>query len=252
MQAIKALLADSGLELKEPKVRVLARTQITDEELLDQIYDPDFPSYTKLHNAHVSDGEYLIEFAGRQCYESFHNPAGRNTADYIRNILDHKHYSVLEHVHITFHLSGVSRSLTHDLIRHRHFNYSQLSTRYVDPSKMGVVMPPAFRGDDQLGHEWARSLRGLRERLNVLAFWANAKLGARHAKEKREAVRSLLPHCMETKIVVTGNLRSWYEYLGKRWNTHADAEIQEVSALIANHLKTLYPSVFADVHYISE
>src|ERR687886_591852 len=82
-----------------------------------------------------TEGERLAEFAGRLCYMSQRNPAGRSTREYIENIKKQGHGSVLEHAHYSLLFEGVSRSLTHELIRHRMFNYSQRSQRYVDESE---------------------------------------------------------------------------------------------------------------------
>ena len=80
-----------------------------------------------------TDGERLAEFAGRLCYMSQHNPAKRATREYLENIKKQGHGSVLEHANYSILLEGVSRSLTHELVRHRAgFAYSQLSQRYVD------------------------------------------------------------------------------------------------------------------------
>ena len=78
-------------------------------------------------------GQALAEFAGRACYESWHkpNPATATNAGYLRHILEVGHLSVLEHGSVTLYLRGVSRSLTHELVRHRHLSFSQLSQRYV-------------------------------------------------------------------------------------------------------------------------
>ena len=80
-----------------------------------------------------TDGERLAEFAGRLCYMSQANPAKRPTREYLDNIKKQGHGSVLEHANYSLLLEGVSRSLTHELVRHRAgFAYSQLSQRYVD------------------------------------------------------------------------------------------------------------------------
>src|SRR5262249_31490582 len=82
---------------------------------------------------YADGGQALAEFAGRACYQSWNkpNPATATNQGYLRHILDVGHLSVLEHGVVTMYLTGVSRSLTHELIRHRHFSYSQLSQRYV-------------------------------------------------------------------------------------------------------------------------
>ena len=102
-----------------------------------------------------TDGERLAEFAGRLCYMSQKNPAKRNTRDYLENIKKQGHGSVLEHASYSVLLEGVSRSLTHELVRHRAgFAYSQLSQRYVDESDAHFVVPPAIIGDDALEDAW--------------------------------------------------------------------------------------------------
>ena len=102
-----------------------------------------------------SDGEHLAEFAGRLCYMSQRNPAGRATREYLVNILKQGHGSVLEHANYSLLLEGISRSLTHELVRHRAgFAYSQLSQRYVDESQAAFVVPPAIIGDEGLEGAW--------------------------------------------------------------------------------------------------
>ena len=78
-------------------------------------------------------GEALVEFAGRACYQSWDkpNPRTATNAGYLRHILEVGHLSLLEHATVTFYITGISRSCTHELIRHRHFSYSQLSQRFV-------------------------------------------------------------------------------------------------------------------------
>src|SRR5687767_15694217 len=77
------------------------------------------------------------------------NPAKRATRDYLENIKKQGHGSVLEHANYSLLLEGISRSLTHELVRHRAgFAYSQLSQRYVDESEANFVMPPATTGDE--------------------------------------------------------------------------------------------------------
>src|SRR3712207_3741803 len=97
-------------------------------------------------------GQALAEFAGRACYQSWSkpNPATATNAGYLRHILEVGHLSVLEHGSVTFYLTGVSRSLTHELIRHRHFSYSQLSQRYVPERDAGMVEPDVIAADPEL------------------------------------------------------------------------------------------------------
>src|SRR5205085_12174685 len=101
----------------------------------------------------------IAEFAGRLCYMSQHNPAGRSTAEYLRNILRQGHGSVFEHSSYVMLIEGISRSCSHELVRHRAgWGFSQLSQRYVDESYAAFVMPPAVQGDVSLEAEWTRQV----------------------------------------------------------------------------------------------
>src|SRR3712207_7558756 len=94
-------------------------------------YTPCAPPKAAPWSTEAEGGEALAEFAGRACYQSWDkpNPATATNAGYLRHILEVGHLSVLEHGTVTMYLTGVSRSLTHELIRHRHFSFSQLSQR---------------------------------------------------------------------------------------------------------------------------
>src|SRR5688572_18688009 len=130
--------------LREPRVTLLARPQFLEPAHLPVQWKGD-----------STDGERLAEFAGRLCYMSQHNPAQRPTREYLANIKRQGHGSVLEHANYSLLLEGVSRSLTHELVRHRAgFAYSQLSQRYVDESRASFVVPPAIIGDEPLEEAW--------------------------------------------------------------------------------------------------
>src|SRR4029453_3534189 len=113
-----------------------------------------FPPADVPWSTDADGGQALAEFAGRACYQSWRkpNPATATNAGYLRHILDVGHLSVLEHGSVTFYLTGVSRSLTHELIRHRHFSYSQLSQRYVPERDAAMVEPDIIAADPEL-HE---------------------------------------------------------------------------------------------------
>jgi thymidylate synthase (FAD) len=99
-------------------------------------------------------GEKLSEVAGRTCYMSFGKPRPGGNKAYLDHIKASGHGSVLEHPVWNFIFTGVSRSLTHELVRHRAgFAYSQLSQRYVDESVCDVVCPPELA--DEVEQAWA-------------------------------------------------------------------------------------------------
>jgi thymidylate synthase (FAD) len=112
-------------------VQVVAQTQFTPPA--------DVPWETD-----ADGGQALAEFAGRACYQSWDkpNPATATNRGYLRHILEVGHLSVLEHGTVSMYLTGVSRSMTHELVRHRHFSYSQLSQRYVPERDAAVVVLP--------------------------------------------------------------------------------------------------------------
>lgn len=190
----------------------------------------------------VSDAEALTEFAGRACYQSFDrpNPATADTKDYLkRTLFEQGHWSIAEHASATFYITGVSRAFTHELIRHRHLSYSQLSQRFVDEGRADIVVPPAMRGDEDVLLELERETSHYyRTIVDVLADDGLPR------KQAREAARAVLPNMTETRIVVTGNLRAWNEVTQRRTAPDADAEMREVMGLIRKELHAVAPSIF--------
>ncbi len=198
-------------------------------------------------------GQALAEFAGRACYQSWSkpNPSTATNEGYLRHILEVGHLSVLEHGVVTFYLTGVSRSFTHELIRHRHFSYSQLSQRYVPERTAAMVEPDVIAADPELHKKFVEAteasvrayndmLAGLEERF---ADVDNATL---RRKQARQAARSVLPNATETRIVVTGNYRAWRHFIAMRATEHADVEIRQIAVECLRQLKEVAPNVFAD------
>jgi thymidylate synthase (FAD) len=199
-----------------------------------------------------NDPDMLAEFAGRLCYWSYHRPTeftARNEA-YVQSVIGKKHLSVIEHASATFLLLDVSRSLTHELIRHRHLSFSQVSQRYVDESLSHVVIPPILR--DATGPQaelLERNVMGLdniaHELYSKIYQWAIDRGASR--KEARGAARAVLPTNTRTSIVVSGNMRGWFEFLEKRLSRAAEHEIREVAEQIFVHLENLAPAIFSQV-----
>lgn len=195
--------------------------------------------------------ERLCEIAGRVCYMSFGK--GRKTnAEYLGNIIGVGHGSVLEHAVWNFLITGVSRSFTHELIRHRAgFGYSQLSQRYVDESDAAFVVPPAILGDEALVAAWKQQVEGaqatyvaLVDRLMQRYQWVDDKVHRR--KMAREAARGVLPNSTETKIVVTGNVRAWRTMLELRSSEGAEFEIRRMALAVLRVLQAEAPAFFND------
>jgi thymidylate synthase (FAD) len=206
-----------------------------------------------------SDGERLAEFAGRLCYMSQHNPAKRETREYLENIKKQGHGSVLEHANYSLLIEGVSRSLTHELVRHRAgFAYSQLSQRYVDESLANFVVPPAVIGDEQIEATWRTQVEqaqaayvAMVDQLMERYGWVADKVHRR--KMAREAARAVLPNATETKIVVTANARAWRTMLELRSSEGAELEIRRMAVTILRLLQREAPGFLSDFEiYVAE
>jgi thymidylate synthase (FAD) len=226
---------------REPRISLIARPQFLEPAHLAVQWIGD-----------ASGGERLAEYAGRLCYMSQHNPIKRSTAEYLENIKKQGHGSVLEHAVYVLLIEGISRSCSHELVRHRAgFGYSQLSQRYVDESHAAFVMPPAIIGDAKLEAEWekqvteaqaayVRAVEGLMERY----AWVADKVHRR--KMSREAARSVLPNATEVKIVVSGNARAWRTMLELRCGEGAELEIRRMAVACLRVLQHEAPSLFSD------
>lgn len=191
------------------------------------------------------DADYLAEFAGRLCYQSWErpNPVTATNAGYLANIIGQEHFSVLEHSSATFYVAGVSRSLSHELVRHRHLSFSQLSQRYVDERDVDIVYPP---GLDENTRDQINTLMPYVRRRYVDIVVALEKQGLTR-KEARQAARSVLPNATETQFAVTGNMRAWRDVIKKRISLAADAEIRQLATEILRQLREIAPNTFQDM-----
>ena len=232
----------------EPKVTLLSRPHFTEPQHLPVAW-----------LGESSDGERLAEFAGRLCYMSQANPAKRPTREYLDNIKKQGHGSVLEHATYSLLLEGVSRSLTHELVRHRAgFSYSQLSQRYVDESNASFVVPPSIIGDEKLEGVWRAHVEGaqqtyvsLVEQLMQRYGWVADRVHRR--KMAREAARAVRPNATETKIVVTGNARAWRTLLELRAGEGAEMEIRRLAIMVLRVMQREAIGFFSDfVIYVAD
>ena len=198
-------------------------------------------------------GEALVEFAGRACYQSWSkpNPKTATNAAYLRHIIDVGHFSVLEHASVSFYITGISRSCTHELIRHRHFSYSQLSQRYVPETQSQIVVPPGMEDDDELQRILAEAADASRATYTELLDKLEEKFADQpnavlRRKQARQAARAVLPNATETRIVVTGNYRAWRHFIAMRASEHADIEIRRLAIACLRQLVDVAPAVFGD------
>lgn len=192
----------------------------------------------------------LAEFAGRLCYLSWSRPneSTRTNQGYLDHILEVKHESILEHATATFYVAGVSRSLSHELVRHRHLSFSQMSQRFVDESGASFVVPPAMQGNGLALQLFTAALAGQRDFYGkIVDVLERAGLTR---KQAREAARSVLPNATNTRFVVTGNLRAWRDVLNRRLFVGADAEIRIFAGHILRALLKYAPNCMQDFAHL--
>ena len=227
-------------EIAPLRVQVIAQTQFSAPD--DLPWDTD-----------ADGGQALAEFSGRACYQAWEkvNPATATNEGYLRHVLEVGHLAVLEHASVTVYLTGLSRSLAHELTRHRHFSYSQLSQRYV-PSGDATFVEPAVIAEDPDLHEaflaaadaaldtHRRLLEGLEKGLDGVP---NSTL---RRKQALQAANSVLPTATETRMVVTGNYRAWRHFIAMRASEHADVEIRRLALACLRELQRVAPNVFRD------
>ncbi len=168
--------------------------------------------------------------------------------------------SVLEHSSISFLITGISRSLSHEFVRHRvGWSYSQISQRFVDSSEVRFIIPPAILLLDeadqdiflkdcaanlQLYEDLAKKLAAqIKETYPDLSNTDRRKYG-------RGAARSILPNCTETKMVATCNIRAMRHFIEMRANPAADVEIRNLAIKMFLIGKELAPNLFNDYEEI--
>jgi thymidylate synthase (FAD) len=212
-----------------------------------------FPPMDVPWSTDADGGQALAEFAGRACYQSWRkpNPATATNAGYLRHILEVGHLSVFEHGTVSFYITGVSRSLTHELIRHRHLSYSQLSQRYVPERDAAMVEPQVIADDPELHERFQAAVSTSLQAYNDLLAglekrFAEESNATQRRKQARQAARSVLPNATETRIVVTGNYRAWRHFIAMRATEHADVEIRALAVECLRQLYKAAPNAFGD------
>jgi thymidylate synthase (FAD) len=192
---------------------------------------------------HTADPERAIAAAARLCYapvgaaELFEGMTDEAVRKVLRVILNGGHFSALEHASYTFAIEGVSRALTHQLVRHRLASYNQQSQRYVTYAQEPTfVVPPAVAADpDALARFDAANTAAFE------AYRAMLDLGV-----PAEDARYVLPNAMETKIVVTMNVRELLHFLTLRCCKRAQWEIRDLALAMLDLAEPTAPYVFMD------
>lgn len=268
--------------ITQPTVRLVSKQHIDNDELdgfLDAHNVPDWETDSD------EPGDVIPEIAGRLCYMSFASPRPGGNAAYLSHIKDAGHGSVLEHTVFGFIFTGVSRSLTHELVRHRAgWSYSQLSQRYVDESVAEYVCPDIIAADPELHAIWQNAVAHTHEAYVRLAEKLNEKFNPRtcercwgegdvrfsctgkgcdngivyspfvpnnatstdRRKAARQAARSVLPNATETKIFATANARAIRHFLEQRGSAAAEPEIRKLANALLQVVRVEAPNLFGD------
>lgn len=249
----------------EPSIHVIASSKFNDQGFIDWIRDSDLDGVVtrdtplaKIIGGAALGGsniDLLTEFGGRHCYRSWEK--GRGHEEYIQNILEMAHGSVLEHGSVTFAISGVSRTFSHELVRHRAgIAISQESQRYVDSSNIKFVVPPlmreAFLGNERQRLEYERMHEHVLEQYRVLQEALEMQAheygytGTMAKKRANEAARSVLPNNAETRMVWTANARALRHICELRGSEGADLEMRGFAIKLTELCKEHMPALFED------
>lgn len=250
--------------LKEPGLVTVVRPVIVDIEALRpflQGFDKEYGFEAYADDPHwLEETEAIIKLAGQACYASYGPDRSHNTEEdcrrYLENAKKQRHGSIVEHPHTTFFIYGISRSLTHELVRHRIASYSQLSQRYVDGKVLRFVERPEYQNHRAL-HEsfecWAEEVGSEYEcRRELMLEYLSSQPGfdKMSARDKRKAqnqgARSCLPNETETHIYMTANLRTWRHIDEMRASHHAEVEIRNLAIRVFLCLYLIAPVTFSD------
>lgn len=180
-------------------------------------------------------GELVIENAMRVCHGGV-NDTDIPNKKFIQNIIALGHESPLEHASATFLISGVSRSLSHQLVRHRIASPTQKSQRYVKESNFEYVVPDSIKekGLADVFEKQMNTIQGFYD------YWIEQGI-------LRQDARYVLPNACTTTLYFSANLREWRNIIKLRSDKHAQWEIREMSNRILFYLYEIYPIIFEDL-----
>lgn len=256
--------SDAGtLYLQQPGAAMLAKPAVNLAAMRHFLagFDPSLQFAEYLDDpVALPEGARLVKAAAQLCYASFGPKRSTNAqADrYFDNIRASGHGSVLEHANYSFLCYGVSRSLTHELIRHRAgFGFSQISQRYVSGKVLRFVERPEYADQSDLHARFLARIDAAAAEYESLAarlleaqsagdphLTAEARTDLR--KKVQQCARSVLPNETEAPLVVTANARAWRHFIEMRANPHAEIEIRALAFRIFLCLREAEPLLFSD------
>lgn len=215
---------------------------------------------------YTPEGEKLIASAAKLCYsrvgigEIEESLDTENVESFLSLLMDLNHESPIEHISFTFGVEGISRTLSHQLVRHRIASYSQQSQRYVKLTQFEYIVPPAIEKNEKARNIFLKAMeedqRHYNEIVNLLQKdyykeYIDKDMSEREAKSKAEKksiedARYIFPNACETKIVFTMNARSLLNFFKLRTCNRAQWEIREMAILMLKQVKEVYPTLFKD------
>ncbi len=259
------------MKIVEPKLFLVASTKLSEgmTNYLREIGAIDKPGKSDWTTNAPSDGDELVEIAGRLCYRAFFpwdeereecsnenvSKIRESNSDYVKNILKSGHGSVLEHINISIMMLNVSRVVTHEIVRHRAgCAFSQESMRYVRLTNMKIWLPHSIKENKDLVDlflDTVTFLEGVQSRLVELTGINKLKdFGLK--KHLTSMMRRLSPAGLATSILVTANVRSWRHILAMRGSPAAEEEMSVIIPQLLELLKTECPNAFADCRLTKE
>ena len=208
--------------------------------------------------AHTPNIENVIASSGRLCYskvgvnELLQKHSKEDNERFIKMLADMGHHSPLEHVSFTFAVEGVSRALTHQLVRHRIASYSQQSQRYVNLDKtFDYIMPPSIEKNEITTTVFENAMKDIKRYYDYLVdsleeSYISNGMDKREANKKAiEDARYVLPNACETKIVFTMNVRTLLHFFEKRCCSRAQWEIRNLANEMLRQCKEISPILFS-------
>ncbi|MGL4561881.1 MAG: FAD-dependent thymidylate synthase [Brevinema sp.] len=185
------------------------------------------------------DAEGVCEYGARICYDSNDKTTETSREKFLPNLLRSGHTSVFEHSSASFHIEGISRAASHQLVRHRLSSFSQRSQRYVNEEHFKFVTPPKIMENKEAHDLYNKMMNDMKESYHQLI-----ELGI-----KKEDARFIIPNAAETSLVMTANFREWLHIIDMRVSRGAQWEIRELLILIWKELYSYSPHVFGMTYF---
>jgi len=201
---------------------------------------------------HTAEPEELIAAAARLCYaertEDILRQDPEGAGKFVAMLKKFGHLSPIEHASFTFLVEGVSRAMTHQLVRHRLASYSQRSQRYVRHAEFDYVVPPQLEGKTvQVDGKAADAVAFFRETMELIAkrYQTLSEALGDSGESSNEDARYVLPNACETKTFVTMNARELLHFFEERLCLRAQWEIRGMAEQMLAAVKKIAPNIFA-------